>query len=74
MPYLKERPIPFQKMKLLLTGYGFNGENLVPVLGYSPKTNRSKLRDPRLLTLGDLEKLCKSGHIPIDEIRNSIIL
>ncbi len=74
MPRLKERPIPFRKMKLLLKGYGFNGENLVPVLGYSPKTNRGRIEDPRLLTLGDLENLCKKGHIPIDEIREAMVL
>lgn len=74
MPYLKQKPIPFQKMQKLLKGYGFNGENLVPVLGYSPKTNRSRIQDPRLLTLGDLENLSRKGHIPIDEIREAIVL
>ena len=74
MPYLKKRPIPFRKMQMLLKAYGFNGENLVPVLGYSPKTNRSRIQDPRLLTLGDLEKICKSGHIPMEEIREAIVL
>lgn len=74
MPRLKERPIPFQKMQRLIKGYGFNGSNLEPILGYSPKTIRKKIENPRELTLGDLEKLCKSGHIPIDEIRESIVL
>lgn len=74
MPKLKERPIPFRNVQHLIRGYGFNGSNLEPILGYSAKTNRKKLEDPRQLTLGDLEKLCKSGHIPMDEIRNAIVL
>ncbi len=74
MPRLKERPIPFQKMQRLIRGYDYNGNNLEPILGYSPKTNRAKIEDPRKLTLGDLEKLCRSGHIPIEEIREAIVL
>ena len=74
MPRLKERPTPFVKVTRLIKGYGFNGSNLEPILGYSAKTNRKKIEDPRELTLGDLEKICKNGHIPIDEIREAIVL
>ena len=74
MPRLKERPTPFTKVTRLIKGYGFNGSNLEPILGYSAKTNRKKIEDPRELTLGDLEKICKNGHIPIDEIREAIVL
>ncbi|MBQ7534110.1 MAG: hypothetical protein IJT43_00645 [Stomatobaculum sp.] len=74
MPRLKERPIPFLKMQRLIRSYGYNGSNLEPVLGYSPKTIRKKIEDPRQLTLGDLEKICKSGHIPMEEIREAIVL
>ncbi len=74
MPKLKERPIPFQKVQRLIKSYGFNGSNLEPILGYSAKTNREKINDPRRLTLGDLEKMCKSGHIPMEEIREAIVL
>ena len=51
MPRLKERPIPFQKGQRLIKSYGFNGSNLEPILGYSAKTNREKINDPRRLTL-----------------------
>ena len=74
MPRLKERPTPFAKVSRLIKGYGFNGSNLEPILGYSAKTNRKKIEAPRELTLGDLEKICKNGHIPIDEIREAIVL
>ena len=74
MPRLKERPIPFVKMQRLIRSYGYNGSNLEPILQYSAKTNRKKIEDPRELTLGDLERLCKNGHIPIDEIREAIVL
>lgn len=74
MPRLKERQTPFAKVTRLIKGYGFNGSNLEPILGYSAKTNRKKIEDPRELTLGDLEKICKNGHIPIDEIREAIVL
>ena len=74
MPRLKERTTPFAKVTRLIKGYGFNGSNLEPILGYSAKTNRKKIEDPRELTLGDLEKICKNGHIPIDEIREAIVL
>ncbi len=74
MPRLKERPIPFAKVQRLIRSYGYNGSNLEPVLGYSAKTNRKKIEDPRELTLGDLEKICRNGNIPIDEIREAIVL
>ena len=74
MPRLKERPIPFQKMQRLIRGYNYNGNNLEPILGYSAKTIRKKIEDPRELTLGDLEKLCRGGHIPMEEIREAMVL
>ena len=74
MPRLKERPPPFVRVTRLIKSYGFNGCNLEPILGYSAKTNRKKIEDPRELTLGDLEKICKNEHIPIDEIREAIVL
>ena len=72
MPYLKKRQEPFQKMTRILRGYGFNGENLVPVLGYSPKTNRERIRNPEQLTLGDVKNLNQKGHIPMEELRDAI--
>lgn len=74
MPKLKERKIPFWKMQRLIKSCGFNGCNLVDIWGYSPKTNRKKIEDPRQLTLGDLENLCIKGHVSIEEIRDAISL
>jgi len=74
MPRLKERPVPFVKVQRLIRSYGYNGSNLIPILRYSAKKNREKINDPRKLTLGDLEKMCKSGHIPMEEIREAIVL
>ena len=70
----EESQMPFRKMQRLIRGYNFNGNNLEPILGYSAKTIRKKIEDPRELTLGDLEKLCRDGHIPMEEIREAMVL
>ena len=57
----------------LIKGYGLSGHKLAEVIGVSPPTACRKLADPRLITYGDLQKLCRAG-IPAEEIRQSIKL
>ena len=69
MPYIpKTQP----ELTRLILSYGFNGENLEAVLGHSPPTNRRRISNPDELTVGDLKKLARKGHIPLDEIRAAI--
>lgn len=71
MPYLKRnQPPPMQK---LLGAYGLNtGEPLARVLGVSIPTALKRIKDPALLTVGDLELINRRGHVPIEEIREAI--
>lgn len=72
MPYLKkEKPDP---MTMLLRAYGLNGNNLEPVLGQTGPTIRKKIRNPDLFTVGDLKKICRQKHIPIEEMRAGITI
>lgn len=74
MPRLKERPIPYQRMQMLLKSYGMNGSQLAPIIGCSPPTARAKILDPRRLTLGDLAVISKVVGIPWDEIRQAMVV
>lgn len=74
MPYLKQRAEPFQKMRKLLLGYEFNGERLAQVLGCSRPTGCDRMKDPGKLTLNDLERIHRKGHVPIEELREAIVL
>ena len=69
MPYIPKK-IP--ALQQLLRGKGFSGENLAPIIQCSPNTARKKIRDPALLTVGDLELINRRGHVPIEEIREAI--
>lgn len=73
MPYLKRPDPPYMKMARLLKGYGFNGPKLADVLGCSAPTARARLDAPELLTLADLDRINRFGHIPIEEIREAIV-
>lgn len=70
MPYKKD-PVP--PMSRLLQKYGFtSGAKLSRVLTISVPTAMKRLNDPELLTVEDLHRLNRFGHIPIDEIRENI--
>ena len=62
----------YEEMRRLLRAYGFNGVRLAEVLNISPPTARKRLREPETLTLYDLERLNRLGHIPLEEIRQAI--
>lgn len=70
MPYIKKREPPLTR---LLNTYGFHhGEPLAKVLGCSIPTALKRIKDPKLLTIGELELINKRGHVPIEEIREAI--
>jgi len=71
MPFLKDDK-PFIEMERLLRGYGLIGSRLARVLGKCEATARSKLQCPGSITLFDLARICRDGHIPADEIREAI--
>lgn len=73
MPYTK--PLltqPWGRMHRLLTGYGLTGPKLAEILGVSRPTARNRLDEPGKLTLEDLDKIARYGHIPLDELRECI--
>lgn len=72
MPYTKPKEPPFVRMQRLLRGYGLNGENLAPILEVTPPTARSRLEQPEMLTLRDLDRINRFAHIPMEEIREAI--
>lgn len=73
MPYLRQKEPPFTNMTRLLSGYGFNGPKLAKVLRVSTPTAKKKLDDPKYLTLEDLDRISRFGHVPIEEIRQAIV-
>jgi antitoxin component HigA of HigAB toxin-antitoxin module len=72
MPRLKERPVPFQTMRMLIKSYGISGNKLSKVLFCSPPTACKKLKNPMLLTLEDLHRINVQVGIPWDEIKNAM--
>lgn len=69
MPYVKPlAPQPWAKMHRLLTGYGLTGPKLAEILGVSRPTARSRLDEPGRLTLEDLDRISRHGHIPWNEL------
>ena len=72
MPYIKPRATPFAGMQRLLRGYDFNGCSLARVLSCSEATARDRIRNPEHLTLAELDRINRFGHVPIDELRAAI--
>lgn len=62
----------YVRMTRLLKGYGLTAPKLAEVLDVSPPTARQRLDDPSRLTLGDLDRINRFGHVPLDEIREAI--
>ena len=73
MPYVKRAEKPYAKMSRLLLGYGLNAARLAPILDVSEPTARKRLDRPELLTLNDLDRINRYGHVPIDEIKMAIV-
>lgn len=73
MPYIKPLTLqPFARMTRLLRGYGFTGPTLAQILGCTAPTARDRILHPERLTLEDLDKIARLGHIPLDELRDCI--
>ena len=72
MPTIRKPVQPHDKMRRLLIGYGLNAVRLAAVLKVSEPTARKRLDRPELLTLSDLDRISRFGHIPIEEIRSAI--
>jgi len=72
MPYIKPPAQRHARMARLLLGYGLSAPRLAVVLNVSAPTARERLNDPSRLTLGDLDRINRFGHIPLNEIREAI--
>lgn len=73
MPYIKSlTTLRYARMKRLLQGYELTAPKLAKVLNVSYPTARQRLMDPSRLTLGELDRINRFGHIPMDEIREAI--
>lgn len=67
MPYLKHTRDP---VRALLKSYDItDGTKLARVLGVTPKTGRARFNYPGTLTLDEIHRISRFGHIPIDELR-----
>lgn len=71
MPYLKTN-VPFIEVRRLLKGYGMTGAQLARTIGKCESTARDRLSCPGQLTLNELAKICRAGHIPAEELREAI--
>lgn len=69
MPYIKKQP---HKMTMLLRAYGLDGVTLAAVLECCPNTALKRIKDPTTLTVGELGKISRRAHIPIEEIRGAL--
>lgn len=72
MPYIKKNAPPFVKITRLLRGYGFNSITLASVLGVSQPTAKKRLDRPETLTLGELDRISRFAHIPMEELRQAM--
>lgn len=72
MPYIKEREEPFARMRRLLLGYGFSGPKLAAILDVSAPTAKRRLEQPETITLRDLDRINRFGHIPLEELREAV--
>ena len=71
LPY-KKPDKPFIGMYRLLKGYDLNAQALARVLGCSVPTAREKLENPSRLTLDNLSKIHRYGHIDWETIQSAV--
>lgn len=72
MPYIKPKEPPFISMVRLVHGHELRGNKLAAVLGCSRTRASDLMKCPEKLTLADLDRLNRYGHIPIEEIREAL--
>ena len=70
MPYVKEKEDPIAPM--LRAAGVTDGAKLAKVLGCTHPTALRKLREPWRLTVEDLRRIHRIGHVPIDAIREAL--
>ena len=70
---LKAPQQPFIKLRRLLLSYELNAPRLAAVLGCSVPTARHRINDPGSLTMAELSKINRFGHVPIEEIRDAVL-
>lgn len=71
MPYIRPREKPYAQVVRLLKGYDLHPAELSRVMGCSANTARRRLEHPEEFTLGELGRISRNAHIPIDEIREA---
>ena len=70
MPYLKRREPDFIKITRLIRGYA-TPPKVAEMIGCSANTARKKMNDPQQFTLGELNRICRMAHIPVEEMRQA---
>lgn len=73
MPYLKRKKSKYDRSEKLLKAYDMSAARLAIILDCSLPTARAKKNNVGKLTTDDWDKICRFGHIPIDEIRAVIL-
>jgi len=72
MPYLKQKQKPFEGVRRLLLGYEITPVKLNKILGVCYNTARDRIDSPERLTLADMRKIHRYGHVPADVILDAI--
>ena len=70
--YKKPKQKRFEAVARLLKGYGFGAKRLSEILECSPATASRKLADPERLTLFDIDRIVRFGHVPCDEVKGAM--
>ena len=70
MPYIK--PPPQHPLTELLKGKNVLSPQLGKILGLCPHTAKQRLEDPSLLTIRDIRRIIRNGHIPSEEVRECV--
>lgn len=62
------------KLFILLNGSaaGKSRDELGAIIGKGAQTAGTRLNSPDTLTVGELKKLCRSLHIPLEDLRQAI--
>lgn len=74
MPYIKPTKKPFEKMRRLLLGYELTPTTLSKILGCCYNTAKDRIDNPGHLTVEDLDRIRRFGHVPIEEIKEAAFL
>lgn len=73
MPYVKPVKRPYERTRRLLLGYELTAPRLAGILDCSVPTARQRLNDPGTITTEEWDRICRFGHVPIEEIREAFL-